>query len=719
MRLEQKRLVDEALVSEEPCLGAVFCSYTFDPAYFEEHVLRALLRLRSDPDEDGTRYHEEARRALQETPVACFVDASVRRGGRRLPYDLRLIHSRTFHPKLTLILYASEARLAVGSGNVTRAGLEQNTELFFVRRLRYDEPADAALLREVDAFLADCAAFAHHPGTQLAAVREALAPRIADTPPLGARDRIDARVVASFSGSLLDQIAAALPADARIRRIGVLAPFFEQDDLAVGDIEAGLSSVLAQLLAVLPSGDAVLDVGVPWDDAPLAPPAGVELPTLEDHLGKLWVRKRPGSSEPITHLVIERVTARRIEARDAAGEPCRLDREALEAEIKEGNLWPAARPTAYAPKRILERLAAERPVRLWLHPTASLAPSGRPRRRPLHAKLFLVCVTHRGSTLTYALIGSANASRAALERSVAAGSNVEAGVLCRFDGEISLRDFLPALVSYPLAGITLQEREIVEPGVDLSSWIEDVVHDAALRTLTITWREQGPAPLGAWSLHYLDRVIASGTGPGSAAIVIQNFDLAAASAEVLFCAGEHTWPLPIRIADLTALPTSPHLAALGLRELLALLGRRVGAERIAALREERGAAGAASVLDAVFGEGFGPTDVFKAWWGLAEDLAAPLTVPAFRHRLLGPTGARTAWERLRDVPRHELGGDEVWVYGCELLRELERVPIQEGPDREAKQGLIQELLTGLRADLARLTPVGDVSWLAAVSRFHF
>ena len=56
MKLEARRLVDQVLASETPCLGAVFCSYTFDPAYFEDHLLRALLRLQGDPEEDGVRY---------------------------------------------------------------------------------------------------------------------------------------------------------------------------------------------------------------------------------------------------------------------------------------------------------------------------------------------------------------------------------------------------------------------------------------------------------------------------------------------------------------------------------------------------------------------------------------------------------------------------------------------------------------------------------------
>src|SRR5690606_15540595 len=126
----------------------------------------------------------------------------------------------------------------------------------------------------------------------------------------------------------------------------------------------------------------------------------------------------------------------------------RIDRGELEAAIADGRLWPVARPTVHAPKRILSRISSERAVRLWLHPAADLGPSGRARRRPLHAKLFLVTVTQRGRTSTYAMAGSANASRAALGRTVADGGNVETGVLCRFEGELTLHDFLPSLVHY-------------------------------------------------------------------------------------------------------------------------------------------------------------------------------------------------------------------------------------------------------------------------------
>src|SRR5690606_12279910 len=113
------------------------------------------------------------------------------------------------------------------------------------------------------------------------------------------------------------------------------------------------------------------------------------------------------------------------------------------------------------------------------------------------------------------------------------------------------------------------------------------------------------------------------------------------SAELTFVSAGHEWQVPIRVLDLAALPTNPSLTQLGLRELLALLGRRVGAERLTTLRMQRGVDGLSSVLDAVLGEGFGPSDVFKAWWGATEALHMAASVAAFRHRLSGPTGVLT------------------------------------------------------------------------------
>src|SRR5690606_9480825 len=142
--------------------------------------------------------------------------------------------------------------------------------------------------------------------------------------------------------------------------------------------------------------------------------------------------------ERMEYFVVDATAAKRIQLTNAAGEACRYDRDELEAEISERRLWRVAKPAVHAPKTILRRLAAEHSVRLWLHPTVDISPSSRARRRPLHAKVVLVTTVCRGRVVTYALIGSANASRSALARGVAQGGNVEAGVLCRFDGEVTL-----------------------------------------------------------------------------------------------------------------------------------------------------------------------------------------------------------------------------------------------------------------------------------------
>lgn len=720
MKVPARRVLDEVIVANQRCLGAMFCSYTFDPVYFEDHVLRAVLRLSGDPDEDAGRYHEEARAALREAPVACFVDASVRGPGRRLPYDLHLVRARTFHPKVSLVLYETEARLAVGSGNLTRAGLERNTELFFHRTLRYDSPVDAALLRAVEGFFTGCAALCVGEVKGFADVRAVLQAYIAATP--ASDEAVDVIFVDTFARAGLTWLSDAIPAEATITRVGVLAPFFERDDLAAADGETGLTSIIAQLVHLRPGSQPSLDLGVPWDDAPLARPATGLAPTLAAGPG-LWAVRGTDDVDgdevdSIAYVNIASVGPKQVELRGNLDRR-KYARADLEALVEEGRLWPVPRPTVHAPGHILRRLAAELPVALWLHPSATLDTEGRPATRPLHAKAFLVTVTHHGQTSTYALIGSANASRVALGARVADGGNVEAGVIVRLEGAVSLVDLLPTLARSELDAVELVEREFPAAQVDLSAWIDEVVHHAELRTLTVVWAVDGPAPLDAWTLRYIDRVVAAGRGPISGSNQIGEFELAAASAELAFETSGRTWTIPIRVADLAMLPIRPGLEDLSLRALLAQLGRRVGGERLAAVRAQRGPSGVAAVLDAVFGEAFGPVDIFKAWWGLRDDLSSAPTVAAFRNHLHGTTGALAVWRRLSDAPADQLARPELWIYGCELCRELERVQLPVGPERQLRAELLGPVVASIRDDLRTLEPPGgDRAWIELVHRFY-
>jgi hypothetical protein len=134
------------------------------------------------------------------------------------------------------------------------------------------------------------------------------------------------------------------------------------------------------------------------------------------------------------------------------------------------------------------------------------------------------------------------------------------------------------------------------------------------------------------------------------------------------------------------------------------------------------------VLDAIFGEGFGPNDVFRAWFGVVADLADPtLSMVGFRARLDGAIGLRALWKRMKeaaselyaDAPDETLSFDEAWLYGAELLRALRALELPEGPDRDGKCELLGGFMQALRADLAELKPSEERrSWVRRIRDFY-
>ena len=715
-----RALTLDRLLSERRCLGAVFCTYTFDPAFFEEQVLRTILRLGSDPEEQPARFFDEARSAIVETPVVCIVDAGVRKPGRRVPYDLLEVDRRVFHPKLVVLLYEEFARVMIGSGNVTREGFGGNTEFFFNRDLRYATPEDAAALRDVDAFLARAGALARSPGTQLVRVREELQVRIQETPP-PKRDERAFAIVHTEVHSMVEQLFDAIPADASIVRVGLLAPFFEKDDITANR-DADVSSVLGTLLKARPSKGATADVGVVWDDDAAVKPPGRPV-KIEDHLDRLWAQQgQDDERRPTLRWVIPQSVGQNvIAALDDAGQARRIPRDEFEKAVEENRAWPLERPRAFAPaNKLLAAAATVGSFNLWLHP-AWRYEDGLRVHRPLHAKLVTVTTKRRGRIQTWVLMGSANASQGALLRSQSENGNVELGVVVMFDGELSVKDLCPEFVFCPYRDVELQEREFPVGQPDLSRWIEHAVHDAAASTLTVTWAADGPAPLGAWSLRYVDQEVAAGDGAPAAQMTIEAFTLLPTSAELALVVGGVPYPVSILVRDLAALPPSAGLAGLGLRELLALLGRRIGGERLATLRIERGGSATDSMLDAIFGEGFGPPDVFRVWWAIAEDLASPnLSVQGVRQRLSGAMGAGAVWRAMeKEHAAGTLSRDELWFYGAELLTTLGAVKWPATPDAELRARELAEFVAALRASIAAVSPdpVGR-PWVRKIMKFY-
>jgi hypothetical protein len=720
VKIQSRRVLDELLNDEEPCLGAVFCTFAFDPRFFEEQMLRVLLRLRSDPEEHASTFHEEARRALQECPVAVILDARVRQAGRRLPYDQLLVRSRVFHPKLVLALYAEHARVLIGSANLTRGGYDENLELVIARTLRYGEAAHTAELREIDRFVAGCAELASASGTQLRLVREELARRLGpDAPEDAPRDHA---LLSSLDRPILDQLFERVPDDASITRIGVLAPFYERDDEEAAQSE-GVGTFLAALLERRKARDLVIDLATGWDDAPVLPDAG-SIASLGGGLDHLWAWRWIEESgdqrkEGVAYFVPTAIKERKVAYRAADGSSRREDRNLFEEAVAERRMWPVRPPQLHLPMQLIEHLRSKYDLRLWMQPAAQLDDRARIQRRPLHAKLFLLTTKRRGRERTWILFGSPNASRGAMLWSLEEGGNVELAVLVCVDQALTLIDVLPSLVHVDSTQAELVERQMPEPEPDLGAWINDAVHSPSARDLVIEWANDGPAPLGTWKLMYEGRELASGAGVPSAPTRAENFDLLASSAELELISRERSYPVPIRVSDLAELPTMAALAQLDLRELLALHGRRIGAERLATIISERGQAGAESVLESIFGSGFGPIDVFKAWWGIAHDLAQPISVPAFRHRLRGPMGVAIVWERLRAEVDRGVSPDEVWIYGCELLLALRSIVLPQGADRDAKLALVAELIGVLESSIASMRPPSEGRpWLGSVVRFY-
>ena len=716
MTIASDRVLDR-LPAEEPCLGALFTSYSFDPAFFEDHVLRAVLRLVSDPAEDPERYHHEARRALQETPVVAIVDAGERQPGRRLPFDLLEVTDVVFHPKIVLLLYRDYARLQIGSGNLTFAGYGGNTELFLCAELAYGNDTDRALLLSIDEHLNRIRGWVRQPGTQLALFREELQRRVqrrsSSDPRTGRLALLD-----STKGPIIEQLAALLPNSAVIDSLGMLAPFYERDDAAQLDATSIFGALSRRV-----GRNAVLDVGVTWDNPHIR---SLGESPLEDGLGRLWTWAcDDDGTRVLEHLVPTSVGPNTIRYVDDAGQGRRWSLDEVREAIEHGDLWIQPSPVVFAPRNALAAATEQfSKVRLWLHPATRLV-DGRPMHRPLHAKLLVVGFRTGRSQGTLVLMGSPNMSRRALLKQAGVGQgqgNVEVAFAFRLASERSLRDFVPELVYAPVSALGLQEREFPELGRNYALAIDEASHDPRDRSLIVTWSSRA-ADLPAWRLTYDgERLARSETTPTTTPLAIADFVLKSSTAEVVLHVDGRRYPVPILVTDLVALPAAPTVPALGLDELLMLLGRRIGAERAVQITERRvNGADNGDALSSFFGDGFGPTDVFRAWWSVAEDLKDPdLSVLAFRLRIEGALGVSAAWSCMREaIDQGLLSAAETWFYGAELLRTLAEIELPPAEDRDAKARLLSTFRKRVQGDLGRLGfDPGTQPWAKPILAFY-
>lgn len=707
-----RRTALECLDSLEPCLGAVFCSYTFDPIFFESHVLRTVLKLQSDPDEQLPDFLREGLAALQKVPVACFVDADARTPGQRIPYDLRLITSRVFHPKLALLVHPDHANLLLGSGNLTRGGYGDNTELWFPKKLRFDDPTDVAALRELLGFLDRVEALAGVSSPQFALVRSALTARLAAAPAPEARSF---HVLHSLHAPLLPAFLDLVPRDAEILQIGLLAPFYERDDQQAAEPEQ-VQSLIHHILLARRSHQAELHLGFGWQGGPLGPPTDV--PPLDQGLGKLWVHRVPGEPPTLEYFIPLKCTAKTVRYLDARLKERSWSREQADEAHAARQLYPAAPLVANGPKRIVEALATQRELRTWLLPTQRFD-DDRPVKRPLHAKLLALTTERRGTITTYVLLGSPNASGRALLHPPPAG-NVELAVALALEDTWSLPDLAHELLACPKDQLQLQDPVFPASGPNLGRWIADAVYDPRPRQLHVTWADAITDPPTPWRLLYLDRRLAYGDEPPRGELHVDDFDLHPTCCELTLEIADACFSVPIRVTELSALPVDPVETTYDLATLIALHSRRISRERLRHVATQTGRQSTRTVLETLFGEGFTPTDIFRCWKNLAHELVEEnLTLAAFRHILAGPLGVRVVWQRMREAIDASLTREVVWFYGAELLKTFTELTLPADPDQPSKRGELDRFLHDLRTDLAALAPdTKGRPWIDPILRFY-
>jgi len=131
-----QRLLDSWTPPEaagEP-LGCIGTTFTFEPAFFEEHCLSRFLRLETDPREDGAAYLIEREEKLAIARVFVLVDRMHADGSASPRWDVISVRPRggIFHAKISLLAWHGWIRLIIGSANLTEPGYRKNQEVYAV-----------------------------------------------------------------------------------------------------------------------------------------------------------------------------------------------------------------------------------------------------------------------------------------------------------------------------------------------------------------------------------------------------------------------------------------------------------------------------------------------------------------------------------------------------------------------------------------------------------
>ncbi len=679
------------------CLGAVFASYDFDERFFES-VLATLLPIHADPDTDPDRFVDEGRRRLRETPVLVMVDGHRTRGGHRLPFDLvSSPPAQAFHPKLALTLFEANARLMIGSANLTEGGYGGNAELCAQLALNYKH--DAALIVELGALLSACGAR----GEAWARIQAQLDVLVDRTAP--ARQN-GLRILHSAGGvPLIDQLFELLPKKSRVEGVSILLGVQPEDD-AVSDTD-----VLDTLLDALGSRSKRLppiELALPWEGNPVAPPAeppNVELSTLRD---KLCARlEGPPAAGSLSYVVPLKLSGADV-LTQVGTESVALNKRKLKAELgaTPPRLWPIEEIVGVGPVEAIERMVERAPVRFFAFPELRLE-RGQVFRRALHGKLIAVRTLEGRTARTHFLIGAPNLPR------LSAGPShlVEAALYEVRPGHVSLAALSAELVPAPVEQLYLQNRAAPAPAASEDSPLEEVFYDVAARALVMSFRPGTRRVKVVYPTPTSETELIS--GEPRLREQLAEFALDRHSAEVRVEVGEESWLAPIAFRGLSALSCEEPEGELGFWHFVDHLSGR----------DSRPVDAGADIADpyALPEERVAPQRVFRAVRALCDEIGRPGPgLGAFIVALEGPMGLRRFADRLPagPAPGDELALDptEAWLYGQELMRALRAIRFDKDPAGRFKAQAVKGFLADLRARLEKVAPKS--AYVKTLDRFY-
>jgi hypothetical protein len=217
------------------CIATTF---TFDATFFETECVGRFLRMDSHPSEsDSIAYIVEREEKLAAARICVLADRRHAREKESLRWDVLgvLVPRAIQHSKVSLLVWANQVRIIIGSGNLTIPGYRSNLEVFGALDIARSSGGDMQALQATLEFLEEVVAFAvgidtlDSPRTKVRADLHRVREHV-KLWPAGERDQNrPVPVFGTRSRSVVSQVGALWPASSGPARTAyVVSPFFDR-----------------------------------------------------------------------------------------------------------------------------------------------------------------------------------------------------------------------------------------------------------------------------------------------------------------------------------------------------------------------------------------------------------------------------------------------------------------------------------------------------------